>query len=209
MIGLGRGNMSLSSRIIRRISRNGWRLLNSWRFKELGVNSFVSKPIKITPWCIVLRDNVSIHSHCRIQGVMRYGDSIYEPEIVFDDHSSCQQNLHLTCAKRIYVGKETAIAANVTITDINHRYEDINLPVERQPLEVSPVQIGEGCKIYNNAVILPGTIIGDHCVVGANSVVTKSIPGGCVVAGVPARVIRQYDAKTGLWLPGSKGEGWT
>jgi len=124
----------------------------------------------------------------------------FDPEIIFDAGSSAQQNLHLTCAERIYIGKGTALAANVTITDINHPYENIDLPIERQRLEVSPVHIGRHCKVYNNAVILPGTTIGDHCVVGANSVVTGSFDSFTVIAGVPAKVVRKYDTDSGKWL---------
>lgn len=50
--------------------------------------------------------------------------------------------------------------------------------------------IGSHVNIGWGAVINPGIKVGDHVVVGANSVVTKDIPSGCVVAGVPARIIR-------------------
>jgi len=50
--------------------------------------------------------------------------------------------------------------------------------------------IGKCCFIGCGAIILPGITIGDHCVVGAGSVVTKDVPSNCVVAGNPARIIR-------------------
>ena len=161
--------MSWSRRIKRGIRLRIWRLMNLRRFRELGRHSLVTKPIMITPQFIVLKPRVRIHHHCRIEGVSEYGTARFEPLIIFDEGASSQQNLHLTCAERVYVGKDTALASNVTITDINHSYEDIETPVERQALKVSPVHIGDGCKIYNNAVILPGVRIGNHCVVGANS----------------------------------------
>ena len=160
----------------------------------------------ITPQYIVLKPRVLIHQHCRIQGISEYGTTKYEPLIVFDEGASSQQNLHLTCAESVYIGKDTALAANVTVTDINHSYEDVRVPVERQELKVAPVYIGNGCKIYNNAVILPGVRIGDHCVVGANSVVTSDLPDYCVAAGAPACVIRHYDWAKRAWVSGPRME---
>jgi acetyltransferase-like isoleucine patch superfamily enzyme len=181
-----------------------WRLLNKWRYKELGSRSMVLRPIRITPKCIVLKSRVSVGCHGRIQGIQEYAGQFFDPEIVFDEGASAQQNIHLTCAKRIYIGKNTAIAANVTITDINHPYEDINLPVELQQLEVSPVEIGDDCKIYNNAVILPGTVLGKHCVVGANSVVSGKYDPFTIIAGIPARAIKRYDFRSATWVRPSK-----
>ena len=52
-------------------------------------------------------------------------------------------------------------------------------------------RIGKNCFIGGRSLIMPGVEIGDGCVVGAGSVVTKSIPSGCVVAGNPAKILRQ------------------
>lgn len=52
-------------------------------------------------------------------------------------------------------------------------------------------RIGANCFIGGRSLILPGIEIGDGCVVGAGSVVTKSVPPGCIVAGNPARVLRE------------------
>ncbi|GAB1444321.1 hypothetical protein MASR2M39_31730 [Ignavibacteriales bacterium] len=120
-------------------------------------------------------------------------------EIIFNDYVSIQQNLHLTCAKKIEIGEWTAIAANVTITDIHHPYEDISLPIERQNIMVREVKIGKNCKIYNNAVILPGTSIGNHCTIGANSVVSGVYPDYCVIAGIPARIIKRFNPNLNKW----------
>ena len=76
---------------------------------------------------------------------------------------------------------------------------DINIPIERQNLVVKDVYIGEDCKIYNGVVILQGVHIGKHCVLGANSVVTKDIPDYCVAVGSPAKIIKRYDFESKLW----------
>ena len=88
----------------------------------------------------------------------------------------------------IVIGRGTWIAPNVGIITGNHNPEN---PDEQ--LDPEDVVIGEHCWIGMNAVILPGVHLGDHTVVGAGAVVTKSYPQGhCVVAGVPARVVREW-----------------
>lgn len=52
-------------------------------------------------------------------------------------------------------------------------------------------RIGKHCFIGGKSLILPGVEIGDHCIVAAGSVVTKSVPSGCIVAGNPAKIIRR------------------
>ena len=87
----------------------------------------------------------------------------------------------------------------MTITDIQHPYDDINIPIEKQDILVRQVEIGENCKIYNNAVILAGCKIGNHVTVAANSVVANKIPDFCVVAGNPAKIIKKYNKITKSW----------
>ncbi len=169
------------------------------RFAEFHLSDMIIKPISITPKSIKLGKHVLVYYHARINGVSKYNNQLYTPLIKIEDGVRIQQNLHLTCAESVEIGENTAIAANVTITDIHHPYTDINIPIEQQDIEVVPVKIGKNCKIYNNSVILPGTIIGNHVTIGANSVVRGKIPDFCVVVGIPAKIIKKYDFSSGKW----------
>ncbi len=62
-----------------------------------------------------------------------------------------------------------------------------------------PVSIGDRSWLGQNVCVLPGASIGEHCVIGANSVVTSPIPDFSVAVGAPARVIKRYNGKTGGW----------
>ncbi len=175
--------------------------------KNCGSNNRIIRPLLLTPQCVIFKNNILVRDNCRLEGVFSYAGVNYEPLITLNDNISIEQNLHLTCANKITIGANTAIAANVTITDINHPYADISLPPEKQVLQVNEVIIGESCKVYNNAVILPGTVLGKHNIVGANSVVSGVFPDYCVIAGTPARIIKLYNWGTGKWEKvGVKGD---
>lgn len=91
----------------------------------------------------------------------------------------------------IGIGNDVWTGHHVYITDQNHGYEDLALPISQQVMQERPVSIGDGSWIGHGTVVLPGAHIGRHVVVGANSVVTGDLPDNCVAAGAPARVIRR------------------
>ncbi|MBV1894368.1 MAG: acyltransferase [Ilumatobacteraceae bacterium] len=93
----------------------------------------------------------------------------------------------------ITIGNDVWTGHHVYITDQNHGYEDLSLPVSRQVMPEKPVSIGDGSWLGHGTVVLPGANIGRHVVVGANSVVTGDLPDNCVAVGAPARVIRTLD----------------
>lgn len=88
----------------------------------------------------------------------------------------------------VIIGDYTQTGPNVSIISSNHR------PEELREHHIGRVDIGAYCWLGAGAVILPDVVLGDHTIVGANSVVTKSFPEGyCVIAGNPARKIRSLD----------------
>lgn len=91
----------------------------------------------------------------------------------------------------IVIGNDVWTGHHVYITDQNHGYADLSLPISKQVMPERPVSIGDGSWLGHGTVVLPGARIGRHVVIGANSVVTGEIPDHCVAAGVPARVIRR------------------
>jgi len=86
------------------------------------------------------------------------------------------------------------------LTDQNHGYSDPDIPIGRQFPVNDSVSIGPGSWLGAGAIVLPGARLGRNVVVAAGSVVRGEVPDRCVVAGVPARVVRSYAAADG-WLP--------
>ena len=98
-------------------------------------------------------------------------------------------NYYQAMGSHITIGKGTWIAMGVGIIASNHDTAD---PDKRQ--DGKAVEIGEKCWIGMNAVILPGVVLGPHTTVGAGAIVTKSFPeGNCVIAGNPAKIIRNIE----------------
>jgi acetyltransferase-like isoleucine patch superfamily enzyme len=92
--------------------------------------------------------------------------------------------------------------------DHNHAFEDVNVPIKDQGITPGgTITIEEGCWIGFGAAIVCGKgdlVIGKHSVIGANAVVTRSIPENSVVTGNPARVVKQFDPAKGEWVLGSR-----
>ncbi len=107
---------------------------------------------------------------------------------------------HIVAHRSIHIGDDVFTGPYVYITDQNHGYSDPEIPIGRQVPRNLEVSIGSGTWLGAGAIILPGTRIGRNVAVAAGSVVRGVIPDRCVVAGVPARVVREYVAGDG-WSP--------
>ena len=99
---------------------------------------------------------------------------------------------HSRIDKNVTLGSDVVMGPWVEIMTHSHRFEDPNITIREQGgTGPSPVVVGNDVWLGTRVLIMPGVTIGDGCVVGANSVVTKDIPPFCVAVGSPARVIRQ------------------
>lgn len=99
----------------------------------------------------------------------------------------------------IKIGNDIMFAQNIVASGLNHVYEDINVPIADQHVYTSLITIEDEVWIGANAVITAGVTIGKHSVVAAGSVVTKDVPPFSIVAGNPARLLKQYNKDTGEW----------
>lgn len=102
---------------------------------------------------------------------------------------------HITATNQIIIGDNCLTGKWVTISDNNHgttSLKDLSLPpLKREVVSKGAVIIGRNVWIGDKSTILGGVTIGDGAVVAANSVVTKDVPSYSVVAGNPAKVIKQ------------------
>ncbi len=102
------------------------------------------------------------------------------------------RNCSINCMELIEIGRNCLFGENVLIYDHNHRFRDAEL-IRKQGYNTKKVMIGDDCWVGSNVIILAGVTIGDHSVIGAGSVVSKSVPAGCIV--VKGDTIRARDEK--------------
>ncbi|SOD93144.1 acyltransferase [Spirosoma fluviale] len=100
----------------------------------------------------------------------------------------------------VNIGAHVILAQHVVMSGLNHGYEDITTPIRLQPVTTQLIIVEDECWIGANSVITAGVKIGKHSVVAGGSVVTKDVPPYSIVAGNPARVIKQYDFSQKEWL---------
>ena len=99
--------------------------------------------------------------------------------------------LHNTIIGPVTIGHHVNLAQGITVTALNHKFENPDIRIDEQGVSTKPVVIGNDIWVGANAVILPGITIGDHSVIAAGAIVTKDVPPHSLVAGVPAKVIKQ------------------
>ena len=110
-------------------------------------------------------------------------------DVMIGDHTRI--GLHNTIIGPVTIGSHVNLAQGITVTALNHNFEDSEKRIDEQGVSTSAVTIEDDIWIGANAVVLSGVTIGHHSVVAAGAVVTKDVPPHSLVAGVPAKIIKQ------------------
>ena len=99
----------------------------------------------------------------------------------------------------LIIGDDVITADRVSFVTNIHKYEDIHIPIKDQPSISEEIVIGDGSWLGMNVTVLAGRHIGKNCVIAAHSVVKGDYPDFCVIGGVPSRILKRYNEKTGKW----------
>jgi acetyltransferase-like isoleucine patch superfamily enzyme len=120
-------------------------------------------------------------------------------ELIIKDGAVIGHFNHIYATKSIIIEENALTADRVYISDNLHDYTDPKVPIRKQKIiQKNPVVIGAGSWLGEHVCVI-GASVGRNSVVGANSVVTKSIPDYCVAVGIPARIIKRYNFETNKW----------
>ena len=111
-----------------------------------------------------------VESYCCINNAV--GD------VTIGDHTRI--GIHCTIIGPVTIGSHVNLAQGITVTALNHNFQDGSKRIDEQGVSTNPVVIGDDVWIGANAVILPGVTIGHHCVVAAGAVVSKDVPDNTV-----------------------------
>jgi lipopolysaccharide O-acetyltransferase len=151
--------------------------------------------------------NFKTGKHFRMEAIEKYRNQNFKPQILIKDYVSIEDFVHISATCYIEIGNNAILASRVYISDHNHGIytgeiqSDPSEPPRNRVLDSDKkVIIGDNVWIGQQVSILPGVTIGEGCVIGANSVVTKGIPPYSLAAGVPARVLKQFNKEKMQWL---------
>lgn len=177
-------------------------VFNKLRFKRFGKKTLLKKAFKIYgSKHISIMDCCTIHENARIEAIDRWNGKSFNPSIYIDSGS----NIHYSCTilaagnSEVHIGKKVLIASNVFITNENHGLDPSTDSYLSNELITRDVVIGDGCWIGESCIILPGVTIGEKSIVGAGSVVTKSIPPYTIAVGNPAKPIKRFNFQKEKW----------
>jgi len=184
------------------------------KFKNSPKNVTIHFPRTIKhPERITMGDDVSLGTGCWLMPItgypgkkMKHPDAQeytqeFDPYIHIGNRVTATANLQIFAQEKVTVEDDVMFATNVFINDGFHGYQSGVKPYRYQPIfNIKPVTIKKGCWIGQNVVILPGVTIGEFTIIGANSVVTKSIPQNSIALGSPARVVKRWDNTTEQWI---------
>ena len=161
--------------------------------KKIGKYSVILFPRRIQgAGEIEIGENVIIQSNSWVATFSTYEDQTFKPNIKIGSNVKIGRSFFLTSIDSVEIGDGCLFSEQVFISDHYHTAVPSSIPPHAQPLgSKGPVKIGRNCFIGVRACIFSGVTLGDYCVVGANSVVTKSFPARSIIAGAPAVLIRE------------------
>jgi acetyltransferase-like isoleucine patch superfamily enzyme len=125
----------------------------------------------------------------------------FDPKIIIGNRVTSTGMLTIAAMQAVTIEDDVMFALNVLVSDGMHGFENADTPYKYQKMwKISPIVIKRGCWIGQNVVIMPGVTVGELSIIGANSVVTKSIPDRCIAYGAPARVTKTWDETSRRWV---------
>lgn len=145
-------------------------------------------------------DNVRVSQYCRLMCFENISGEQLSPSFSVGDNTWIGRNCTISCTNRVDIGRDCLITGYAFLCDSEHGMDpECNKRYETQPMIKKIVKIGNNVFIGDKAMILPGTTIGDNCIVGAGSVVKGDFESNSLIAGNPARIIKRYSYNTHKW----------
>lgn len=163
------------------------------RFGAFGEGSIICFPVTslMNERHIEIGENTMIGPHVALSAGMAPGqECLSQPVVRIGDRCLIGRGSGIVGHFSIDIGDDVWTGHHVYITDQNHGYDNVDIPISQQSMPEKPVRIGSGSWLGHGTVVLPGADIGEHVVIGANSVVAGRIPSFSVAVGAPARVVK-------------------
>ncbi len=162
-----------------------------WKGMKFGKNSYIGPGydwLHVNLKGVVIGNNITIGRNAWIQTTKPKNSRVY---VTIGHNSQIGRHVVISAIEKITIGKNCLLAYNVSILDHDHNLQSPLSPIESGLGKAEKVIIEDECFIGAHSFILKGVHLGKHCVVGANSLVTKSFPAFSVIGGNPARLIKR------------------
>ncbi|MDA0181447.1 acyltransferase [Solirubrobacter phytolaccae] len=125
---------------------------------------------------------------------------VHEGECAIGAKTVLGQECTISSFQHVSIGRECVIADRVMLIDFDHGVTEVERPIRAQGIYKRDVRVGSNNWIGYGACILRGVTVGDNCVIGSNTVVTKDVKSNSVVGGAPAKLLRMRETpKTLRW----------
>jgi acetyltransferase-like isoleucine patch superfamily enzyme len=185
--------------IVRHRAYTPWYLIRYWRFLVF----------RLRNRHIITRGLVFIDRGAEIYARRGYGRMIlgrwihlgvdtalrcHEGTLSVGDKTVLGRDVSINCYLDVEIGAAALFADDVYVSDFDHKFGDLTIPIKDQGISKSRVRIGPDVWIGTKVTVASGVVIGEGAVVGANAVVTHDLPPYSVSVGVPARVIKDRRA---------------
>src|ERR1700733_14212530 len=131
-----------------------------------------------------------------------------EPTIILENGCGIGRGVQISAKNRFHLERDVIVAGYSFISDHNHAFEDVTVPTAQQGItDGGTIRIEEECWLGFGGTIVCSQgelVIGKHSVIGANSMVTRSIPPYSIVSGNPAKIVKQFHPEKETWELGGR-----
>ena len=134
------------------------------------------------------------------------GNNASAKKLIFGSNVQLNDYVHIVAMDNVTIGNNVLMASHVFISDNSHgSYIGDNsdsspdIPPIQREYKTSPVVIGDNTWIGEGVIIMPGVTIGKGCIIGAHSIVNKSIPDYTLAVGSPAKVVKEFNFDLNRW----------
>ena len=198
MLGFLTRNRMLNPRYARLLWRYLWRRLLTpagWRWRSDGP-FFLGRGLEL---------HIEPHGEVRFGRFVWIGDGTkircHEGLVEIGAKTVMGQECTISAYQRVRIGEQCVIADRAMFIDFDHGVVEVERPIRKQGIYKRDVEVGSNVWIGYGACVLRGTTVGDNCIIGTSTVVTKDIVANAVVAGAPAKVLRMRDTPETLrWV---------
>ncbi|MGX9785851.1 acyltransferase [Janthinobacterium lividum] len=170
--------------------------------KKIGRRSYIHLPRSIkNKKFIEVGDGCHIGKSIIMEPISSHGEQIFTPKISIGNNVYIGRNCQFFCVDAITIEDGCVLSEYIYLSDSAHGFDPAGGLIMQQNLESKgPIHIGKNTFIGYGVSMMPGVVLGKHCIVGINSVVTKSFPDFSMIAGSPAKLIKKYCEVSNEWI---------